>query len=500
MNFLNEVIDKGFLGTKKKKVKQTSDVNDKSVLINLSGDSENETNKISTVGVFDGNYLNETRDKKSTQASKIVDYRALALNPEVSNAIDKIVNEIVFSYDDKPVLKSNIETGNDTLDKKISEEFDYIINTMNVNRNMFSIVRQAFIDGQMVFHMAFDEQRLKKGIIDIKMIEPCFLVFDKKTNTYRYDKDGTNGSFYGTDVKNNSYSVEEIVIENFGLYDGKIVLSYLEWAAKNARMLTQLEDLLIPLRFSRSVSRRVFNVDVGKMQNNQVDEYISKISDNFKYKKYLDSKTGEIKNQNSAVTMIEDYWLPSREGSKGTSVQVLDESGNLGELGDINYYLRKLYRSLKIPESRIPEQENNGVEFNFESSSISQDDLEFFMFINRLRMVFTNAIKLILKRQCISMGFIIESEWDKISDGINIVFSRKNTFIEKMEIDMFMSKIEKFSESENLAGRIISYKTLIKTIFDMTEEELEEERKLIEEESKDKFFKKYIEAKKDEFR
>ena len=277
----------------------------------------------------------------------------------------------------------------------------------------------------------------------------------------------------------------------FGLYDGNINLGYLEYALKPANMLKTLEDLLIPLRFSRSISRRVFNVDIGDLPAKRGAEVMREHQSKFKYKKFYNNETGEVSNQQHITSMVEDYWFANRSGGKGTTVDVLDETGNLGELDDILYFSRKLYRSLKIPSNRININPDGDKDFAYDESRVSKEDMKFFMFISRLRQVYSSLFKEILKREVISTGIMSENEWNEKEDYISIMFVEENKFIEKMKLDTFMSKLDIYATAQDYQGKLFSVNTILKDVFRFTDEEIEEEFKKIDEETNDPLYGKF---------
>lgn len=421
------------------------------------------------------------------QKEKIMRYRQLAMQPDVISAIDEIVNEIVFSVDDKIPVKIDINEENDKLVQAISEKFNKVVSLMNLRRNFFQIVKRSYIDGQIILNTAYDSKNTKDGIKSIKMIEPCMLYFDTKERVYKYMNDTT--ALKNTNDNVISYSIEEIVREDFGLYDGNINLSYLEYGLKTANMLKTLEDLLIPLRFSRSISRRVFNVDIGDLPSKRGAEVMRDYQNKFKYKKFYNNETGEVSNQQHITSMVEDYWFSNRSGGKGTQVDLLDESGNLGELGDILYFQKKLYKSLKIPTSRINKDEEN--EFDYDSTRVTREDMKFFMLITRLRQVYSSLLKEVLKREVISTGIMTINEWEEKERHIDIVFVNENKFIEKMKLDNFMSKLDIYATASEYQGKLFSANTILRDVFKFTDEEIEEEFKKIQKEEKDPLYSKF---------
>jgi hypothetical protein len=434
-------------------------------------------------GMFGRSSISDVIQK---QKQKIMKYRQLAMLPDVTDALDEIVNEIIFSYDDEIPLKIDIDEENDKLVNAISEKFDKVMRITDVRRNLFQIVKRSYIDGQAILHCAYDKKNTKGGIKSVKMIEPCMLYFDTKTNTYKYFSEENGHTLRHED--NKSYNIEELVREDFGLYDDKINLSYLEYALKSANQLQTLEDLLIPLRFSRSISRRVFNVDIGDLPNKRGQEVMREHQSKFKYKKFYNAETGEVTNQQHITSMVEDYWFSNRSGGKGTQVDVLDESGNLGELDDILYFARKLYRSLKIPSSRISINPDADSEFDYDTTRVTKEDMKFFMFISRLRQVYSSLFKEVLKREVISTGIMTETEWEDKEQLINISFVNENKFIEKMKIMNLQEQIEAYATVKEYAGSLMSHSRAMKEVFRWSDEEIEENLKEIEKESKDPLF------------
>jgi len=430
------------------------------------------------------------------QREKIRKYRQLSMTPDVTDAIDEIVNEIIFSYDDELPVKIDINEENEKLVKAIDEKFKKIVKLMNLKRTIFNIVKTGYIDGQLVVHTVYDSKNTKKGIKSIKLIDPCMLYYDAKESAYRYMDDDRLSP---TINKDELYSIEEICIEDFGLKDGKINLGYLEYALKPANMLRTLEDLLIPLRFSRSISRRVFNVDIGDLPVKRGTEVMNEHQQKFKYKKFYNNETGEISNQQHILSMVEDYWFANRSGGKGTTVDVLDESGNLGELDDILYFSRKLYRAMKIPSNRIDINPDGDRDFEYDSTRVTKEDMKFFMFISRIRQVYSSLFKEILKREVVSTGTMTESEWEDKEELIKIVFINENKFIENMKLANFTSKLEIYATAQEYQGKLFSVQKILTEIFRYSEDEIQEEFKAIQKEEKDPLFAKFYKSDEDEF-
>lgn len=411
------------------------------------------------------------------QATRIDQYRHIAQTTEVANAIGEIVSEVSFNYEEKNPIVLTFDTDNKGLLDAVQRAWDRIVHLTDMRFNIDDIVRKGYIDGQMYFHCVYDKSNLNRGIKQINMIEPQYLYYDKGKNVYKYyDQNNRVKSYYTTPEfrEKMEYSPEEIVRVDFGLTDGDIVISYLEYAIKNANMLQNLEDLLIPMRFSRSVSRRVFNIDVGDLSPTKAMEVLKDTERKYKYKKFYNTDTGEISNQQHITSMVEDYWFANRNGGRGTQVDVLDESGNLGELSDILYFCKKLYRSMKVPTSRIDINPDGNAEFGYNADQITVEDMRFFMFCIKLRHVYIKAFKEILRRQLIATKVVSDREYEMIEENIVLKFVNENAFFEKMKLDNFNMKMDIWHNIQDDTGRVLPVKKVFRDIFKMSDEEIEE--------------------------
>jgi len=488
---LNEIVKNFLKQPEMKKDGESSEVKKDNVLVDLSSNDMYPTGSFfddeqNNNGLFSKSHATDVIFK---QKEKIMKYRQLSMTTEVAEAIDEIVNEIIFSYDDQIPLYITIDEENQKLVDAINEKFEKVMDLVNVRRNLFQIVKRAYVDGQIIMHCSYDKKNTKGGIKSIKMVEPSMLYFDGKSKTYKYMAE--DRGLATVKDSNQEYSVEEIVREDFGLYDGPVNLSYLEYAIKPANILKTLEDLLIPMRFSRSISRRVFNVDIGDLPAKRGAEVMREHQNKFKYKKFYNNDTGEVSNQQHITSMVEDYWFANRAGGKGTTVDVLDESGNLGELDDILYFARKLYKAMKIPANRISINPDGDNEFDYESTRVTREDMKFFMFISRIRQVYSSLFKEILKREVVSTGIMKESEWDDKEKSVSIMFTNENKFIEKMKLDNFMGKLDIYSTAQEYQGKLFSVNTILKDVFRFSDEEIEEEFKKIKEEESDELYSKF---------
>ena len=440
---------------------------------------------------------NDKTSKLEKQKNKIMRYRQLAKTPDVSDGIEEIVNEIIFTFKDENPVVLDINEENDKIKDTITEKFNKIMKLMNIKRNFYSIVKNSYIDGQINIHCAYNKNS-KDGIKSVKYVEPVYLYFDGKSDSFKYFEKENYNFFGRTNIKKDeSYPIEEMIREDFGLYEDGINLSYLDYALKSANQLRTLEDLLIPMRFSRSISRRVFNVDIGDLPGKKGEQVMTEYQGKFKYRKFYNVQTGEISNQQHVTSMVEDYWFANRSGGKGTTVDTLDETGNLGELGDILYFNKKLYKSMFIPSNRISIDENADNSFDFDSTQVSKEDIKFFFFISRLRKVYTSLFKELLKREVISTQVMSEKEWDDYEEKINISFVGENTFVESMNLNIFTKKLDIYATAQDYAGKLFPIEKILKDVFKFTDEDIKENFELIAKEEKDPNYKKFYQTDED---
>ena len=441
--------------------------------------------------------------------NKIIErYRKIVSNPEVNNAVDIIVNEVIYTPLNEYVFKIDVNEENDKIKEKIYEEFNNIMDLMNINETIFSLVRQAYVDGQLNISLTFDENKLDKGIIKAKVVEPLNLYYDHTNKLWKYKEDEALYLYKKEeDTKRNTFTDDEFIHIDFGLYQkitlkdvGKsyvLNLGYLENAFKYANMLDTLENLLVPYRYSRSVMRRLFNVDVGDLPPKKAKAALQEIKQEFRYKKSYNVEEGTIKNSRNTQPLVEDYWMTNRSGGKGTQVDVMDERGNALDMEDIKHVARKLYNALKIPSSRNPYAEDQTV-FSFDNTQVTQEEYNFYIFISRLRIPFTHLVKEVLKRNIIAKKIMTEQEWNKYQEKINISFQSDAIFLENMKKDMFMKSIESFDNMKEQIGKNVSLETALKMAFSWSDEDIKEEFEKIKKEKIDKLYEPYFKGDEEE--
>lgn len=445
----------------------------------------------------------------SEQAQKIDIYRQTAKIAECNAGLTEIIDELVYSRDFKNPLSIEVNIENKKIQDTIVKSFEKIMRLFNYKKYLYGFVRSTYIDGQMNVLLRYDNN----GVSSIYHLDPRFLIFDFENQVYKYmDLNSSislknnfmgNYKFYNALKKNGKrinmdnsvfeFNIEEIVHQDFGYYSDKgIILSELENSIKTANQLKTLEDLLVPLRFSRSVSRRVFNIDVSELPNSKAEAYMKNLVNRFKYRKQYNTETGEVTNNQHITTMVEDYWIGNKSGAKGMTVDVLDETGNLGELGDILYFYKLLYKSMGIPVNRIYLDEGSQQNlFDLQSDSITNEDIKFFQKITRIRQVYSEFFMQILKRDLVSSKKFKEKDFDSLKQDINIYFTEENQFIERMNLTIFMKRIDAFSTAKDFGGSVLPVKTLYKEIFRFTDDEIKENLQEIRKESRNKLYKHF---------
>ena len=434
------------------------------------------------------------------QADLIDDYRKVSNSPEGRMAVDEIVNEAIFVPGSNESLKITVN------ESKLTESTcTTLINTFNDIKSILDVemyigylFEKWYVDGQLAIQIVYDNDDLSKGIVGFNVLDPKYLMFLKSRNCWVYAVQRLNGFTQKKELHfdiDREYSPEEIIFISSELFEAaqsdlagdgvNIIKSHLHSAIKVHNQLTSLEDMLIPMRFSRSVSRRVFNVDVGDLPATKAEAALNRIKDKFKYKKFYNVDNGTISNQMHIASLVEDYWFQNRDGSKGTTVDTLDESGNLGELGDIMYFRKKLYAALKIPMSRVGDEVNGqAAEFDYSATQVSREEIKFFAFIQKLRKQFLKLYIEAMKRHMIYKGLVAdENEWNIIKRNITISFTKENIFLEQMETELLTQKIGLYSDVSELIGVEFSKAWTRKKILKLSDDEIKTMKEEIKKEA-----------------
>ena len=438
-------------------------------------------------------------------------YREMALHPEADGAIEDVVNEAIVSdlYDSPVEVELSNLNASESIKKKIREEFRYLKELMDFDKKSHEIFRNWYIDGRLYYLKVIDQKNPQEGIQDLRYIDPMKLKYirqEKKTNgrndpyvrINNKSDDVPNPQFdeYYIYTMKPSYPTgmvaqagkgttkiakDSITYCTSGLVDRNKnrVLSYLHKAIKALNQLRMIEDSLVIYRLSRAPERRIFYIDVGNLPKIKAEQYLREVMNRYRNKLVYNAQTGEVRDDRKFMSMMEDFWLPRREGGRGTEISTLPGGQNLGELTDIEYFQKKLYRALGIPESRIAAEGG----FNLgRSSEILRDELKFAKFVGRLRKRFANMFNDMLKTQLILKNIVTPEDWSKMEDHIQYDFLYDNQFAELKETEMIQGRLGNLAQIEPYIGKYYSTEFVRKRILRQTDQEIEEIDMQIEDE------------------
>jgi len=451
-------------------------------------------------GGFFGQILN-TDGRERTEQDLIRRYRDIANQPECDSAIEDIVNEGIVS--DERDQSVSIVLDQLQYPKKIkdtiTQEFNQILTLLDFNVKGHDIFRRWYVDGRLFYHKVINKSAPRKGIQELRYIEPRKirkvrqLQKDTKTGSsmelikkveeyYIYNDKGlytAGGTQEGIRIAPDSitYCPSGLIDQNRGH-----VLSYLHKAIKPVNQLRMIEDAVVIYRISRAPERRIFYIDVGNLPKIKAEQYLKDVMNRYRNKLVYDASTGEIRDDRNHMSMLEDFWLPRREGGRGTEISTLPGGSNLGEIDDIKYFQNKLYRSLNVPVSRM-EAENN---FSLgRSTEITRDELKFTKFVQRLRKKFTPLFTDLLKTQLVLKGIVTLDEWPQIKEHIQYDFLQDGHFAELKKTEILESQLRSLQDIESYVGNYFSKEWVQKNVLRMTESEISEMEKQIKKESDD---------------
>ena len=444
---------------------------------------------VTAAGTHYGQYINIDGDDSKDNYQLIMKYRGNAMHPEVDAAIEDIVNESISGSELQQSVDINMDKleVNDRIKKQIKEEFDNIYAMLNFDELGHDIFRRWYIDGRLFHHLVVNESNLKAGIVEIRPIDSAKMrkvkqvkkkkdpetgvnLIEKIDEYYIYqEKPGQANSGVKLTLDSVSYCTSSLLDEG-----RKKVISYLHKALKPINQLRMMEDALVIYRLARAPERRMFYIDVGNMPRGKAEQYMKDIMARYRNKLVYDAKTGEIRDDRKHQSMIEDFWLPRREGGRGTEISTLPGGQNLGEIEDIVYFQKRMYRSLNVPINRL-EQE---AQFSLgRSTEVSRDEMKFQKFIDRLRMKFAHLFYDILKKQLILKGVITDEDWNSIKNDINLDYVRDNHFTELRDSEMLRERLQTLDQISNYVGEYFSKEWIQKNVLHLTDEDIEQMQK-----------------------
>ena len=466
---------------------------------------------------FFGSYV-DIEGVYRTEFELIKRYREMALHPEADSAIEDIVNEAVVSdSNDVPVeIELSNLNASDGIKKKIRSEFKYILDLLDFGKKSHEIYRNWYIDGRIYYHKVIDLKRPQDGILDLRYIDAMKMRYVRQEKKQEKDKYFNMNKMGQTD---NPMDYKWPELEEYFIYNPKSqyptgninatgasqgiklakdavtyctsglvdrnkgnTLSYLHKSIKSLNQLRMIEDSLVIYRLSRAPERRIFYIDVGNLPKVKAEQYLRDVMMRYRNKLVYDANTGEVRDDKKYMAMLEDFWLPRREGGRGTEISTLPGGQNLGEITDIEYFKKKLYRSLNVPPSRMDGEGG----FNLgRSSEILRDELKFTKFVARLRKRFSKMFDDMLKTQLILKNICTPEDWEIMSEHIQYDFLYDNHFSELKDSELLNERITTLQAAEPYVGTYFSQDYVRRKILRQTDEEILEQDKLIEKEIKE---------------
>lgn len=437
-----------------------------------------------------------------TETELVTRYREMAQHPEVETAIDDIVNEAIVGDPEKEPVEINLDDLDqpDRIKKLIAEEFKNVLELLEFNEYSYDVFRKWYIDGRLYYHVIIDNDNPRDGIKELRYIDPKNIrkireQKKKKTENgvpvvqdgaeyYIYSEKGFVKSPGTTSTQSQGIRIAKDSIVNVmsGMVNpnGDLVLSYLHKAIKPLNQLRSLEDSLVIYRISRAPERRIFYIDVGNLPKMKAEQYVRDMMVRFKNKVVYNSDTGEIRDDRKFMTMLEDFWLPRREGGKGTEITTLPGGQNLSQIDDIVYFQKKLYKSLNVPIGRLePEQ----VYSMGRATEISRDEVKFSKFVERLRTRFSQIFTKILQRQLVLKGIVTMEEWPEFARAIRYDYSVDNYFAELKETEILRDRVSMLRDIDDYVGKYYSNEWVRKHVLHQTDEEMKEINKQVEAET-----------------
>ena len=462
-------------------------------------------------GGYFGTYV-ETDAQARNEYDLIKRYRDMSLHPECDSAVDDIVNEFVVSDATDTCVNidlTNLQVGA-SVKKRIREEFEYIKRLLNFDMRAHELIRNWYVDGRTYYHKVIDLKDPQKGITELRYIDPLKIrrvrqkikkvdqvdplairgtalehEWGDYVDYYVYNPKGygRQSAMIGTgDFSSNQgikIAYDAITYVHSGLQDmnKRMHLSFLHKGIKSLNQLRMIEDALVIYRLSRAPERRIFYIDVGNLPKVKAEQYLRDVMARYRNKLVYDAATGEIRDDKKHMSMLEDFWLPRREGGRGTEITTLPGGQNLGELKDVEYFKKKLYNSLNLPPSRLTD-DNKG--FNLgKSTEVLRDELKFGKFIGRLRKRFSGIFHDTLKTQLILKGVIAPEDWDDMQEHIQYDYLHDNHFNELKELEMETSRINLVTQMDAFVGKYYSVDYIRRSILGHKDEEIKEQDKLM---------------------
>ena len=458
-----------------------------------------------TSAAYYGTYVDLDGSAKN-EIELIGRYREMAMQPEIESAIDDIINEAICQDDDGRNIRMILDELKqpDKIKKSLQSEFNTVLRLLNYNQMAQDVFRRYYVDGRLYYHIIVDREAPTDGIKELRYIDPRKI---RKVREVKKSKDERTGVEVAN-VINEYYIFNDKVISgsssNFGpvgvrittdsiinvvsgLMDSRraVVLSYLHKAIKPLNQLRMIEDATVIYRISRAPERRIFYIDVGNLPKLKAEQYLRDIMVKYKNKLVYDAVTGEVRDDRKFLSMMEDFWLPRREGGKGTEITTLPGGQNLGELEDVKYFEKKLYKALSVPVSRL-NPESSGFSLG-RTNEITRDELKFAKFVDRLRNKFSNLFDQAMRVQVVLKGICTAEEWDMMKENIYYDFIKDNNFTELKDAELMTNRLGLLQTIDPYTGRYFSQLWIQRNVLRLSDDEIEEMDKEIEMEKEQGF-------------
>jgi len=449
-----------------------------------------------------GTYLDMDGAAKN-ESDLIRKYRQMALFPESELAVDDIVNEAVVADREQNPVNINLSNVNLSLDikDKILENFHEVINLLNFNETGYDTFKKWYVDGRIYYHIIIDQVNPKRGILELRPIDALKIkkirqiippregydspTMPKVEEYFMFNELGIDAKYGSSSAANHiKIAPDSIAYCHSGLLseDKKLVLSYLHKAIKPLNQLRMIEDAVVIYRISRAPERRIFYIDVGNLPKMKAEQYLRDIMTRYKNKMVYDANSGEVRDDRRHQSMLEDYWLPRREGGRGTEITTLPGGENLGELADIEYFQKKMYKALNVPSSRL--EQESGFTLG-RAQEISRDEVKFSRFVERLRGRFNNLFHTCLEKQLILKGILTLNDWRNISKNVHYEWQTDSHFAELKEAEMLQERLnllQSMNFADEIVGNFYSKDYIRKRILKQTQEEIDQMDREIEQE------------------
>ena len=454
--------------------------------VSFASDNEDGAFEISPTGGYFGQYMDLQGDKFQNDKDLIMKYRQISSYPEVDMAIEDICNEAICE-EHGVIVKLNLDTlkTSNGIEDLIQAEFKNILNIINFKGTAYDLFKRWYIDGRLFYHVIIDEGKPNNGIRELRQVDPIKIrkvkevekVKDPKTGA-EVIKEGLEYYIYQDEnLINNSEGLrinpDAIIQVNSGLLNEERnkVIGHLNKALKPLNQLSMMEDSLVIYRISRAPERRIFYIDVGNLPKGKAEEYLNNTMNRYRNKIVYDPTTGNLKDEKVHRNVMEDFWLPRREGGRGTEISTLPGGQNLGEIEDIQYFQQKLYHSLNIPMSRLTEADAFSIG---RSSEITRDELKFQKFIDRVRNKFSTLFSEALKRQLILKKIIVPNDWHDIKASIIFEYARDNYYAELKDTEILKERLEAMQMMDEYIGLFWSKDYVRRNILKLTDDEIKQ--------------------------